>query len=182
MMNEVWLGLFSGIAFGFIIQRAGATNPHKMARAHLMLDPSIPQFMLGAVLLSAVGLFGLQSLGLGKTNILPTSMVATGLAGLLFGVAWGIGGYCPGTAWAAAGEGRLDALFALVGGLCGTAVFAHWHEQLIPLLYLPTNLGPISLHDAVTHPAFAVGLLVVVFAAAIAIIGRVWDAPTEQSP
>jgi uncharacterized protein len=45
-MTEIWLGLFSGIAFGFIIQRIGATNADRMARAHLMIEPEIPQFML----------------------------------------------------------------------------------------------------------------------------------------
>ncbi len=29
MNAQIWLGLFSGIAFGFVIQRAGATNPIK---------------------------------------------------------------------------------------------------------------------------------------------------------
>lgn len=35
-----------------------------MARSHLMLDADIPRFMVLAVALSAVGLFGLQSVGL----------------------------------------------------------------------------------------------------------------------
>ena len=53
-MADIWLGLFSGIAFGFVIQRVGATNADKMARAHLMLEPGIPQFMLLAVALLVV--------------------------------------------------------------------------------------------------------------------------------
>jgi uncharacterized membrane protein YedE/YeeE len=177
-MNTVLLGLFSGIAFGFVIQRIGATNPDKMARAHLMIEPQIPQFMLGAVLISAIGLFGLQSFNIGKTVILPTSIVATGVAGLLFGIGWGLAGYCPGTIWAASGEGRLDAVFALLGGFAGTAVFAHLHERLIPMLYMPTNAGKITLHDWVVEPAVAVVLLAAVFGAGIWVIGRLWG-PAE---
>jgi uncharacterized membrane protein YedE/YeeE len=173
-MNAVWLGLFSGIAFGFVIQRVGATNPDKMARAHLMIEPQIPQFMLAAVILSAVGLTGLQAFGVGQTVILPTSIVATGMAGVLFGIGWGFTGYCPGTTWAAAGEGRMDAIFALLGGLAGTAVFAHFHERLIPVLYSPTNIGRITLHEWVTQPVVALLMLIMVFGAAIGFIGYWW--------
>lgn len=144
-MTDVWLGLISGVFFGFVIQRVGATNPDKMALGHLMVEPHIPAFMLLAVAFSALGLFGLQAAGVGRTSILPLSLGATTLAGVLFGLGWGLTGYCPGTSWAAAGEGRMDALFTLLGGLCGTAAFAHLHEWLVPLLYDPTNMGKLTL-------------------------------------
>jgi uncharacterized membrane protein YedE/YeeE len=174
-MNELWLGLFSGIAFGFVIQRIGATNANKMARAHLMLEPAIPQFMILAVALSALGLFGLQTEGLGRTVILPTSLVATGLAAIIFGIGWGLAGYCPGTCWAAAGEGRMDAVFALLGGFAGTAVFAQFHETLIPALYLPTSLGPITLADwLVGGKAVAVWVLAVGLGCCAWGVGKLW--------
>jgi uncharacterized membrane protein YedE/YeeE len=174
MISEIWLGLFSGIAFGFVIQRVGATNANKMARAHLMMESEIPRFMLLAVTLSAVGLLGLQISGVGRTLIIPTSLVATSVAGVLFGVGWGLCGYCPGTTWAAAGEGRMDAVFALLGGLAGTAVFAHLHEFLIPLLYGPTNVGPISLTDFLGSKPMAVAVLVAAFGFCIWAIGIIW--------
>lgn len=173
-MNVVWLGLLSGILFGFVIQRVGATNPDKMARAHLMIEPQIPQFMLTAVIFSAIGLLGLQAFGVGTTNPLPLSIVATGLAGLLFGIGWGVTGYCPGTTWAAAGEGRMDAVFALLGGLAGTACFAHLHETLIPLLYMPSNQGPLTLYNWVTQPGLAVIILIAAFGAGVLAIGIFW--------
>jgi len=180
MNADIWLGLLSGAAFGFVIQRVGATNPHKMARAHLMIEGNIPRFMLAAVVLSAVGLLGLQAVGVGRTLVLPTSVVATGLAAVLFGIGWGLAGYCPGTTWAAAGEGRMDAVFALLGGLAGTAVFAQFHEILIPALYAPTNVGPITLADWVGGRAAGVGVLAAAFSIAIYLIGRLWAVPVEN--
>lgn len=174
MNSQIWLGLASGIGFGFVIQRVGATNPEKMARAHLMLDPDIPRFMLMAIALSAVGLIGLQASNVGRTLIIPTSLVATSVAGILFGIGWGFCGYCPGTTWAAAGEGRMDAVFALLGGLAGTVLFAHLHEMLIPLLYAPTNIGPITLSDWFHNRVLATGVLVLVFSTLIWIVGRIW--------
>ncbi len=174
MNTEIWLGLFSGIAFGFVIQRIGATNANKMARAHLMIEADIPRFMLMAVVLASIGLLGLQAVGVGRTQVLPTSLVATGVAGILFGVGWGLCGYCPGTTWAAAGEGRMDAVFAFLGGLAGSAVFAHFHETLIPLLYGPTNVGQISLATWLGNRPLATVVLAVAFGLAIWGIGRLW--------
>lgn len=174
MIANVLLGLCSGIAFGFVIQRVGATDPNRMTRAHLMLDPDIPRFMLAAVALSAVGLFGLQAAGVGRTMVLPTSLVATGLAAVLFGIGWGLCGYCPGTTWAAVGEGRMDAVFALLGGLAGAAVFAQAHERLIPLLYDPTNLGQLTVTDATGSHPLALVLVVLAMGGGIVLIGRLW--------
>jgi hypothetical protein len=173
-MTTIWLGLCSGIAFGFVVQRVGATDAHKMARSHLMLDADIPRFMLLAVALSAVGLFGLQSAGVGRVLPLPTSVVATGLAAVIFGIGWGLSGYCPGTTWAAAGEGRMDAVFALLGGLAGAALFAHLHETLVPILYDPTNMGQITLTDLFGNQAVAVTMLVVIFGLCTWGIGKLW--------
>jgi len=179
-MTNIWLGLFSGIAFGFVIQRIGATDAHRMARSHLMLDADIPRFMLLTVALSAVGLFGLQAVGVGRILPLPTSIVATGLAAIIFGIGWGLAGYCPGTIWAAAGEGRMDAVFALLGGLAGTALFAQLHETLIPLLYEPTNVGQITLTDLFGNYGVAVAVLVVGVGLGIWAIGKLWAGDGQE--
>jgi uncharacterized membrane protein YedE/YeeE len=173
-MAAIWLGLFSGIFFGFVIQRVGATNPDVMARAHLMLDGSVPRFMLLAVALSALGLWGLGSVDIGRTVIHPISLVATGLGGVIFGIGWGLTGYCPGTCWAAAGEGRMDAIFAFLGGLVGAGTFAHWHESLIPALYMPTNKGQLTLDGLLGSESLAVGLLVAGLGVCVLLIGRIW--------
>jgi hypothetical protein len=139
-----------------------------------MIDADIPRFMLLTVVLSAVGLLALQAAGIGRTQVLPTSIVATGVAGILFGIGWGLCGYCPGTTWAAAGEGRMDAVFALLGGLAGSATFAHLHDLLIPLLYGPTNVGQITLAEWFGSKPLGVIILVVGFGICIWIIGALW--------
>jgi len=173
-MADIWIGIFSGIAFGFVIQRVGATNPQKMFLAHLMRERYIPQFMLLVVIFAAIGLFALEASGGGTTRPLPTSIVATGLGGIIFGIGWGLSGYCPGTCWAAVGEGRMDAVFTLFGGLAGTAVFAHLHETLIPALYMPTNIGQVTLTDLFGNRGVGVGVLVVFFGLSILLIGKLW--------
>lgn len=169
-----FLVFFQVFFFGFIIQRIGATNPHKMAKAHLMKDPAIPQFMLLAIVFSAIGLFGLQATGIDKTVILPTSLVATSLAAIIFGMGWGLAGYCPGTCWAAMGEGRMDAVFAFFGGLLGTAIFAHFHEWIIPRLYMPTNIGRLTLADIAGNKYIGLIILLILFIGGVWTINKYW--------
>lgn len=182
MYSQIWLGLFSGIAFGFVIQRVGATDPNKMIKAHLMMEPDIPKFMLMAVILSAVGLSGLTLTGVGRIQVLPLSLGATSIAGILFGVGWGLCGYCPGTTWAAVGEGRMDAVFAMMGGLSGAALFSHLHETLIPLLYNPTNLGQMTLMDWFKNRYLSLWVLVAVLGACIFFIHRLWGLREKDAP
>ncbi|HSH68855.1 MAG TPA: DUF6691 family protein, partial [Deferrisomatales bacterium] len=98
----------------------------------------------------------------------------TGLGAVIFGVGWGLSGYCPGTCWAAAGEGRLDAVFALLGGFAGAATFAHFHEPLVAALYLPTSLGPLTLSQWLRPDALATGVLAAVFLGCAWLMGKLW--------
>ena len=88
------------------------------------------------------------------------------------GIGWGLACYCPGTTWVAAGEGRMDAVFALLGGFAGTALFAQLHETLIPLLYDPTNVGQITLTGFLGNYAVAVAVLAVGFGVCTWTIGK----------
>jgi len=68
----------------------------------------------------------------------------------------------------------MDAIFALLGGLTGTALFAQWHETLIPILYDPTNVGQITLTDLFGNYGIAVAVLVVGLGLCIWVIGKLW--------
>jgi len=66
-------------------------------------------------------------------------------------------------------------LFAMLGGLAGTALFAHLHERLIPLLYDPTNLGPLTVTNLVGSRPLALVIVFVAMSAGIYLIGRIWN-------
>lgn len=180
-MTEVWLGILSGAAFGFVIQRVGATDPEEMALGHLMQDSRIPRFMLLAVVFAAIGLFSLQAVGVGRTVILPLTIGGILVGGTLFGLGWGMAGYCPGTCWAAVGEGRMDAVFALLGGFAGTAAFAHLHAWLIPMIHAPTNLGQVTMDSLFGGRLTGLAVEVAFLLVAVWLIGRLWRQGPEQS-
>jgi hypothetical protein len=68
----------------------------------------------------------------------------------------------------------MDAVFALLGGLAGTALFAQLHETLVPILYDPTNLGQITLTDLFGSHAVSVAVLGVAFFLCAWVIGKFW--------
>ncbi|WP_321494764.1 hypothetical protein [uncultured Desulfobacter sp.] len=68
----------------------------------------------------------------------------------------------------------MDAVFALLGGPAGTALFAQLHETLIPILYDPTNLGQITLTDLFDNYALSVSVLAIGFSLCVWGIGKLW--------
>jgi uncharacterized membrane protein YedE/YeeE len=94
-------------------------------------------------------------------DIFTTSIGAQVIGGCLFGIGWGLLGYCPGTAGGALGEGRIDGLWGILGMLCGGALYGNLYPimkaQVIPL----GNYGKISLPQitGINHWAVIVALL-----------------------
>ena len=124
--------LLSGLVFGLGLIISGMANPAKVL-GFLDLagawDPSLALVMAGAI---AVGLlsFGLakgrtRSL-LGAEMKLPTARhIDRRLVGgsLLFGIGWGVAGFCPGPALVALGMGQVKAVVFVAAMLAGMALF-----------------------------------------------------------
>jgi uncharacterized membrane protein YedE/YeeE len=112
-MNRILSALFAGLIFGLGIAISGMGNPAKVLNFFDPFgtwDPSLAFVMGGALATAAIGyrlLFGARSTPLLDTKFhLPTSKVIdTRLVGgsALFGVGWGISGFCPGGAIPALG-------------------------------------------------------------------------------
>ena len=138
-------GLITGIFFGILLQKAQVLRYDKQVGAMRFLDMTIFKFMLTSIIVSAIGLYLLKDLGLIKLSVKGTSIGALLVGGSLFGVGWGLLGYCPGTAAGAVGEGRLDGLWGILGMFCGAALYAEVYPfmqaRIIPL----GNYGKITL-------------------------------------
>lgn len=128
----VLTSLLAGLVFGLGLILSGMADPAKVL-GFLDLagpwDPSLALVMLGAI---AVGLVAFavakrqtKSL-LGLDLNLPTARhIDRRLVGggLLFGVGWGIAGFCPGPALAALGMGEAKAAVFVAAMLVGMGLF-----------------------------------------------------------
>ena len=173
--TALWLALPLGVAFGVVLERAGLADPRKLAAQFTLIDLTVLKVMLTAIVTASVGLFWLARAGWVDTSAVylpPTYLMPQLVGGMVFGVGFVVGGYCPGTSCVAAAAGRGDAL-ALIGGmLAGTLAFAEAFRWLEPL-YGATPLGPVTWYGlAGLSQGAGVALLVVGAIGAFAVAER----------
>ena len=138
-------GLVTGVIFGFLLQKARVVRYDKQLGALRLMDMTIVKFMLSSVLIGMVSVYLLQDLSLAKLSLKPTILGGNIIGGLLFGVGWGLLGYCPGTSAGALGEGRWDAIWGILGMLSGAAIYAECYPFLIRTVLSWGDFGKITL-------------------------------------
>ena len=142
-MGRTLGGLFAGLIFGIGLDISGMINPAK-ALNFLDLagtwDPSLAFVMLGAVAVTAVGYrtvlrrgqpffepgFALPT----RRDIDPPLVLGAGL----FGIGWGLAGYCPGPALAGLGFGNAGTLIfvaAMVLGMIAARAGGGWLANVL---------------------------------------------------
>ena len=140
----------AGLVFGIGLLVSGMVNPAKVL-GFLDLagrwDPSLALVMAGAI---AVGTIGFAVAGrrtttvLGTTMLLPTARAIDRrlvVGGAVFGVGWGLAGFCPGPALVALGTGNLKALVFIAAMVAGMLAF-EWIERM--RAPSPTRLEPAA--------------------------------------
>lgn len=140
-------GLVTGIIFGFLLQKARVIRYDKQLGALRLLDMTIVKFMLSTVLVAMLGTYFLKDLGLIKLSIKTTILGSVILGGLIFGIGWGLLGYCPGTSLGALGEGRYDAFWGILGMLAGAALYAEAYPVMKKTVLTWGDLGKITLPE-----------------------------------
>lgn len=161
-MRMILYGLITGILFGFLLQKARVIRYDKQLGALRLMDMTIVKFMLSTVLVAMVGTYLLKDLELVKLSIKPTLLGGVILGGLLFGVGWGLLGYCPGTALGALGEGRFDALWGILGMLVGAGLYAEAYPFLKKTILTWGDLGKITFPEILGVNHWIIILVVVI--------------------
>jgi hypothetical protein len=144
-MNELLTGAITGILFGFLMQKAQVIRYDRQLAALRLTDMTIVKFMLTTILVAMVGIYLLYDLGLVKLSIKPLILGGNVLGGLIFGIGWGIVGYCPATAMGALGEGRYDSIFGLLGMILGAGIYAEAYPLMKATVLTWGNFGKITL-------------------------------------
>ncbi len=120
--------VFTGLVFGIGISISGMIDPAKVLNFFDIAgtwDPSLAFVMGGALLVTFFGYrlaWQREAPLFGKRFEVPTSTVIDGkLVGgsALFGIGWGIAGFCPGAAIPALGTGRWEVALFLAAVVVG---------------------------------------------------------------
>lgn len=144
-MNELFYGLITGLLFGFLLQKARVLRYDKQLGALLLKDMTIIKFMLTSVIVAMVGTYLLVDLELAKLSIKTTILGANIIGGILFGLGWGLLGYCPGTSAGALGEGRWDSIWGIAGMLVGAGLYAEAFPTMKATVLTWGNFGKITV-------------------------------------
>ena len=125
-IEQLMLGGLFGVMFGFLLQKGGVAKYNVLIGALLLEDFTVMKVMLTAIIVGGAGIFGLHALGLVELRIKPTRYASNIIGGLLFGIGFGLLGYCPGTGAAALGQGNWDVIGGIVGLMLGSYLYAEF--------------------------------------------------------
>jgi uncharacterized protein len=154
--------LILGFLFGATLQYARLNKFNVISGLAVRENFAVPKAIAMAVGIGAILLNIEIALGFASYHVKPLIVGGIILGGLIFGIGMAILGYCPGTMAVSLGEGSLDALVGILGGLSGGVIYTLLLPQLQPVL--GPNLGVLSLQSVVANKTLFFILLVVLAA------------------
>ncbi|WP_306046731.1 DUF6691 family protein [Nioella sp. MMSF_3534] len=141
---RIFVAYLIGIVFGLGISISGMANPAKVLNFFDVAgtwDPSLIFVMGGAVVVTFLGyrfvlkrpmpIFDRQFL-LPGSNVIDLKLLG---GSAVFGIGWGIAGFCPGGALPALGTGRTEVVLftiALVAGIFAARALMHFRRPTAP--------------------------------------------------
>lgn len=142
----VYFGI--GILFGAVLELAGFGNSKKLAAQFYFKEVTVLKVMFTAIIVAMVLIFGASAVGLLDYSLLwvnPTYLWPGIVGGLIMGVGFIIGGFCPGTSVVGAATGKLDAVMFVLGALFGIFAFGEtvglyedfWYSSAMGRFTLP---------------------------------------------
>lgn len=176
---SIFLAIVIGVAFGFVLDRIGATNPNVIGRMLSLVHLGLMKTILLAIGTASVLMFLGQMVGVVDVAHMSvkTAYVGVFIGGLLLGFGWAVAGFCPGTGVAAAATGRRDAWAFIAGGLLGAAAYMvtypMWKASgLLSGEKLTLGAVPGAKYDALFAglPGDVIGIVLGLAFAAIAIL------------
>jgi hypothetical protein len=170
--------LVLGMGFGAVLEMSGFGDSRKLAAQFYFKDLTVLKVMFTAIVVAAV-LLGLGSalgwLDLDRVWVNPTFLVPGTVGGLIMGVGFIIGGFCPGTSLVAAATLKLDGIVFVLGVTFGIFAFGET-VGLFEGWWNSTDFGRLTLPEVFGAPAGVVILLVVLMALFMFLLAEVLEA------
>lgn len=143
--------VFGAIGFGFgaVLEMTGFGDTRKLAGQFYLRDMTVLKTMFTAIVVAAVLVFLASATGgldAGRLFVNPTYLWPGIVGGLIMGVGFVIGGFCPGTSLVAAATLKLDGIVFVLGGLVGVWLFGE-SVSSFESFWLSSHLGRFTLPD-----------------------------------
>jgi hypothetical protein len=158
-----------GFGFGAVLEMAGFGDTRKLAAQFYLRDLTVLKTMFTAIVVSAVLIAFATGAGVldpSRLYVNPTYLWPGIVGGLIMGVGFVIGGFCPGTSIVAAATLKVDGILFIAGALTGVWVFGESVSSFEPF-WLSSYMGRFTLSDWLGLSLGTTLLLVVLMALAM---------------
>jgi len=144
------IAIFIGMAFGYILEASGFSSSRKLAGVFYGYDFVVLKVFFTSAVVAVIGIFYMDYLNLidiTQLYVHPTYLWAAIIGGMVMGVGFLAGGFCPGSSLCAVAIGKIDGIVFTIGLMIGIFIFAELFSVLEPL-FVGSNLGHITLVDS----------------------------------
>jgi len=172
------LPLLIGAGFGATLEQSGFGDSRKLAAQFYLKDLTVLKVMFTGIVVAAVLIAlasGMGWLDMDRVWVNPTFLLPGVVGGLIMGVGFIIGGFCPGTSVVAASTLKLDGVAFLGGVTLGLLAFL----ETLPLyegFWTSTDMGRFTLPDLLNADTGVVVLGVVAMALFAFLLAEVSEA------
>lgn len=181
MISPAWDNIFAllvGMGFGFALEASGFSSSRKIIGTFFGYDFVVVKVFFTAAIVASMGLLYLSYVGLVDYSLLyiqPTFISSAIMGGIIMGIGFAMGGFCPGTSVCAAAVGRIDGLVFFGGMFIGVFIFS----EAFPLLeniYYSGSMGGVMVNTV-----FGISPELFTFLLVLMAIGMFYGADWVQS-
>jgi len=160
--------LLIGVLFGAVLETAGFGNSKKLAAQFYFKDLTVFKVMFTAIIVACALVFLSSAMGLLDYNLVwvpPTYLWPGIVGGLVMGVGFIVGGFCPGTSLVAMATGKVDGVFFVFGVLTGIFLFGETVERFA-VFFESSYMGRFTLPElfGVSYGVVVLGVIVMALA------------------
>lgn len=169
IISPAWDNIFAlllGMGFGFALEASGFSSSRKIIGTFFGYDFVVVKVFFTAAIVASLGLLYLSYLGLVDYSLLyiqPTFVTSAIVGGIIMGIGFAMGGFCPGTSVCAAAVGRIDGLVFFGGMFIGVFIFSEAFP-LFESMYYSNALGAKMINDVLGISAELFTFLLVLMA------------------
>ena len=160
------IALVLGIAFGFVLESAGFSSSRKLVGLFYGYDFVVLRVFFTAGITAMAGLVIMSYLGWINPDLLyinPTFLAPAIVGGLIMGVGFVMGGFCPGTSVCAASVGKIGAFVFIAGIFVGVGIFVEGFS-VFKGFYLSGSMGSPFIYNTLGISKGLFGFLLILMA------------------
>jgi rhodanese-related sulfurtransferase len=158
--------LLIGFLFGYVLEISGFNHSPSLAAQFYFKNLRVFKVFFTAIVVGMLLIFASSAVGLLDYNLIwvnPTYLWSGIVGGLIMGVGFILGGFCPGTSLVALATFKIDGIFFVFGALVGVFIFGESVDSF-KYFFNGSYFGRLTLMDVFHLPAGIIVIMVTLMA------------------